>query len=347
VSSACQRLFGFGKVRIPMVSGRGLGHSGGTLDKLEAVPGFSPALNMKEALRLLEKNGNVMMGQTPDLAPADRLIYALRDATSTVESIPLIVSSIMSKKLAESLDGLVLDVKVGSGAFMETEARSRELAGVLMGVAKEQGLDVVTVLTRMDEPLGRMVGNHLEVEECADFLGGGPRERGLEEVVLELAAWMVHLAGRKKVAPGDAREECRKEIGKPEPMRIFRQMLEAQGGRMSEFEAQRASLRKSLKSYAFRAPAAGFVTRVEARALGVLAGTLGGGRAHKEDAVDALVGIECLRKEGDQVAAGETVAMVYYRNTGHESLIEPALRQAVQIGAAAPAARSWILGTLH
>ena len=191
VIAVAHRLFGKGKLRIPMVSGRGLAHTAGTLDKLEAVPGFNSSITVDRALRLLDENDFFMMGQTPELAPADRLIYALRDVTGTVENLSLIVASIMSKKCAESLDGLIFDVKTGTGAFMPTIESAREMAGTLLSVSKAQGLEAVALISRMDEPLGFKVGHHLEVEECADFLSGR-RDKGLNEVTIRLASWMIH-----------------------------------------------------------------------------------------------------------------------------------------------------------
>ncbi len=306
VHNVCRRLFGDGQVRIPMISGRGLDFTGGTLDKLEAVPGFTSDLEMETAMGLLDRNGFFMMGQTADLAPADRLLYALRDVTATVECVPLIVSSILSKKLAESLDGIVLDVKFGSGAFMPEFSRAQTLAHALTRVAREEKVASVALLTRMDEPLGFKVGHQLEIEECADFLAGEAREPGLQEVTLALAGQMVCLASRGKLSPEQGRAECEQELEKREVLTTFIQMFESQGGRWKEFKAQRYALggrpRVSLIS-----KHSGYLAKLDARSVGRLVRNLGGGRLTKESGIDLNVGVEIRRKVGDKVQAGESL----------------------------------------
>lgn len=342
VTAVCRRLFGEGSVRVPMVSGRGLGHTGGTLDKLEAVPGFSTGLSVPRALELLERHGYFMMGQTPELAPLDRLLYALRDSTSTVESIPLIVSSIMSKKLSENLDGLVFDVKVGSGAFMKTESLARELIGGLCEVGRRQGVRSTAVLTSMDEPLGWTAGNALEVEECWSYLRGEAREAGLHEVTLALGAAMVSLAGRGKLSLGDAKGECAAELETAGPAKLFAEMFEHQGGDWKAFIDGRESARAGLLRFEAKAGRSGYVAKLDALALGVLVGDLGGGRSRKEDVVDPEVGLRCLKKVGAAVQEGETIAVVYYRSPAQEKTIANAWAAATELSAAPVTPGAWV-----
>lgn len=306
VVATARRIFGPGKVKIPMISGRGLGFTGGTLDKLESVPGFSPSITETQALRLLEKSDYFMMGQTPDIAPADRLLYSLRDVTSTIESLPLIVSSIMSKKLAESLDGLVLDVKFGTGAFMKEKAKAVQLARALKAVAEANDVKCVALVTRMDEPLGRSVGNALEVEECAAFLKGTQIEEGLEEVTLALATQMLSLAGVK-----EASKECEMSLSSGEAWRVFIEMFEQQGGDWKKFE-ERAT-REDLITVEWKADRDGWISRFDALAVGRVVNELGGGRATKEDIIDSEVGLIAHCKVGDKISKGEVMATVHCR----------------------------------
>jgi pyrimidine-nucleoside phosphorylase len=306
VTAVSQKMGGPGKLKIPMISGRGLDFTGGTLDKLESVPGFSSNVALTEALPLLEKNGFFMLGQTQELAPADRLLYALRDVTSTVECKPLIVSSILAKKLAENLDGLVLDVKFGSGAFMKDLAAAKQLGLALAQTAVRAGVKAVSVLTRMDEPLGWKVGHQLEVEECADYLRGESREPGLHSVTLELAAQMLVLWSRGKLALTDAKHACESVLGTSEPFRLFVQMFESQGGRWAEFEANREKLKKR-RRVPVRASSQGYLAKVDSLAIARLVRALGGGRQSKETLVDLEVGVEMVKKVGDAVEKGEIV----------------------------------------
>jgi pyrimidine-nucleoside phosphorylase/thymidine phosphorylase len=347
VHAVCRRLFGE-SVKIPMVSGRGLGHSGGTLDKLESVPGFSPDLPMERAVQLLAEQGFVMMGQTQDIAPADRRLYALRDVTATVECVPLIVSSILSKKLAENLDGLILDVKVGAGAFMKTPAEARRLADALIAVAASHGVKVTAVLTRMEEPLGLCVGNQLEVEECADFLSGERRDSGLDEVCTALAVQMVATASRGTLSPSAALEACRRELDTGEPQAIFRQMLEAQGGRWADFLRLRQD-RPGLRVFEARAPRSGKLAAIDALAIGRLVHALGGGRSRKEDAIDYGVGVIFEKKCGDMVCGGDRIARVFYRRDDQVARIEHEWQAAVRVDPTASGGDrpSWILEVLH
>ncbi len=306
VSAVSQKLLGHGALKIPMISGRGLDFTGGTLDKLESVPGFSSNVELSEAMPLLEKNGFFMLGQTKELAPADRLLYALRDVTSTVECMPLIVSSILSKKLAENLDGLVLDVKFGSGAFMKDLGSAKRLGTALAQTAVRAGLKAVSVLTRMDEPLGWKVGHQLEVEECADYLRGTSREPGLHAVTLELAAQMLSLASRGSLNQEQAKDACESMLDTAEPFRLFVKMFESQGGRWAAFEAERGRLEKR-KRVSVRAASGGYLEVVDSLAIARLVRGLGGGRQSKESSVDLEVGVEIFKKSGDSVAQGDTV----------------------------------------
>lgn len=327
VNLVTEKHLGLGKVGIPMVSGRGLGHSGGTLDKLEAVPGFSPSVPIGTAMELIERNGFFMMGQTKDLAPADRLLYALRDVTGTVESIPLIVSSILSKKLAENLDGLVFDVKVGSGAFMKSKMAAKELAKNLVRVAKENKVKAIALLTNMDEPLGYAVGNLLEVEECVHYIEGRRRDSGLHEVVLALAAEMVSLSSNGKIPVVKAKKLCEAELKNPELLERFKLMFQAQGGSWEAFERVHKDMRERLPRANVVSQKSGVVQSFKTKEMGQLLIEMGGGRMTKDDKIDPLVGIEVFKKVGDSVKKGEPVLnLLFRREEQRTALIEKAGR---------------------
>ncbi len=319
VTAACERLYGKGQVKIPMISGRGLGHTGGTLDKLETVSGFSPRIELDKALPLLEKNGYFMMGQTKDLAPADRRLYALRDTTGTVESIPLIVSSIMSKKLSESLDGLVLDLKWGAGAFMDTAEKAKVLGKALVGVAKRCGVQAQGILTSMQEPMGWSVGHQLEVEECYRYLQGDNREEGMHAVVLALGSAMVQLAGRGKVSSAEARSACEEELKASGVNAIFREMFEAQGGDFNTWEKGVGKVASSTLVSVLESPATGYVERIQPRLLGEYLGALGGGRSKVDDKIDFSVGAILRKKVGDPVQKGEELMRVHASSQGKKA----------------------------
>jgi len=276
---------------VPQLSGRGLGHTGGTLDKLESIPGFRTALSPAETIGVLQTAGCVICAAGSGLAPADRRLYALRDVTGTVESIPLIASSIMSKKIAEGTSALVLDVKVGTGAFMQSADRARELAQTMVALGEEHGVRTRALLTTMDTPLGRAAGNAVEVEESVQALGGnGPPD--LMEVTLALATQMLTLAGID-ADPAAALADGR-------ALAVYRAMVIAQGGDPDAPLPQAAHVRAALP-----APADGWLTRLDALAVGTAAWRLGAGRARKEDAVSAAAGVICLAKPGDQVRKGQ------------------------------------------
>jgi len=314
---------------VPMMSGRGLGHTGGTLDKLESIPGFRTGLTLREARAQIEKLGCVMLGQTPEIAPADRKLYALRDVTGTVESIPLISASIMSKKLAEGLNGLVLDVKTGSGAFLPDPARAVELAGTMIGLGEARGCPTVALLTAMDRPLGRACGNALEMEEAIEGLrGDGPAD--LMEVTYALGAEMLVLAGLAP-SPAKARERLRQAVASGEALERFGLMVEAQGGNGAVVDDP-GILPQAQAVEVFRAPATGVVSAVEPRRIGRAITDLGGGRRAVEDTVDASVGFVITVKPGDAVRAGEPIASIFARDDAGVATGEAALREAIVIG---------------
>ena len=318
-------------VVVPMISGRGLGHTGGTLDKLEAIPGFQVHLPVERFREVLAQTGACMVGQTDRLAPADRRLYALRDVTATVESIPLIASSIMSKKLAEGIDALVLDVKVGSGAFMKRVEDAEKLARTLAGIGRGMGKRVVALLTGMDQPLGRAVGNALEVKEAVELLHDeGPSD--LREVTFELAAEMVVLAGRAETLDA-ARAQVRGVVGDGRAFLKLLQIVEAQGGDPDSL-ADHALLPAGKGTLEVRAPARGIVQAIDAEAIGLAAVALGAGRARIEDPVDHGVGLIVHRKIGDRVHAGEPLCTVHFGDMGREApeVVAARVSSAYQIG---------------
>jgi pyrimidine-nucleoside phosphorylase len=328
-------------VAIPMMSGRGLGHTGGTLDKLESIPGFTTALDSGRFREVLDSCGLVLAGQSETLVPADRKLYALRDATATVESIPLISSSIMSKKLAEDLDGLVLDVKVGSGAFMKTRARARELAETMVGIGKAYEVKTVALLTAMEEPLGNEVGNANEIAESIDVLRGeGPSD--LVEVTMALGIEMLSVAGIE-TNPDRARTmlEATRTSGKA--LEVFARVVEAQGGDPRVTEDPGLVLPKSPHRTDVAATEAGYLRGLDALKVGVAAMRLGAGRERKEDTIDPAVGITVLVKPGAQVEAGQAILRLSYR---HPARLEEALSVldgAIDIGDEEPESKPLIL----
>jgi thymidine phosphorylase len=286
---------------VPQLSGRGLGHTGGTLDKLESIPGFRSALSPSEVRTVLDEVGCVICAAGPRLAPADRKLYALRDVTGTVESIPLIASSIMSKKIAEGTDALVLDVKVGSGAFMPDLGRARELGETMVAIGAEHGVKTAAVLTRMDEPLGRAVGNGVEVEESVATLSGkGPDD--LVELTVALGVEMADLAGLELgESAASAASALRDALGDGRALNRFRAMVRAQTGDPD------APIPSAAHRSVIRAESPGFVGAMDARRIGIAAWRLGAGRSRLEDPVSPAAGVLCLRKPGERVEAGEPV----------------------------------------
>jgi pyrimidine-nucleoside phosphorylase len=315
-------------VAVPMMSGRGLGHTGGTLDKLESIPGFRTDLSLAEARRLLETLDCALIGQTNEIAPADRKMYALRDATGTVESIPLIAASIMSKKLAEGLTGLVLDVKRGSGAFLPELDRGLELARTMIELGADHGTPVVALLTAMDRPLGRACGNALEVEESILALRGeGPPD--LMSVTYALGAEMLVLAG-VAVDHDAARRRMEQAIGTGRAAEHFQKMIEAQGGNPAVVDDP-ALLPQAREVELYAAPRRGFVARVEPRAVGRGITALGGGRTTMEDTLDLSVGFMISVRPGDWVEHGEPMATIFARDRAGVEAGRSALRTAITI----------------
>jgi pyrimidine-nucleoside phosphorylase len=296
-------------VVVPMISGRGLGHTGGTLDKLESIPGFNVNLPTLEFRRALETCGCAMIGQTAEIAPADRKLYALRDVTGTVESPYLICASIMSKKLAEGIDALVLDVKTGSGAFMKSEKDAAFLAELMVETGERMGKEVVALITDMDQPLGCMIGNALEVVEVVEVLRSeGPED--LRQLCLELAGWMLHLGGvSDTVAAG--KEQSEKLIASGKAFDKFRQMVELQGGDPRTIDDP-GKLPKARHTMTVSSPKSGYLTTLQCEQVGAACVILGGGRERKEDAVDPAVGIVLHKKVGDVVSTGEPLATIHY-----------------------------------
>lgn len=295
-------------VVVPMMSGRGLGHTGGTLDKLESIPGFRTDLSLADATRLLERHGCALIGQTREIAPADRRLYALRDATATVESIPLISASIMSKKLAEGLTGLVLDVKCGSGAFLPEVDRGLLLAQTMIALGADYGCPVVALLTAMDRPLGRACGNALEVEEAIMALRGeGPPD--LMKVTYALGVEMLRLGGAA-TDRDDARRRMEVAISSGKAAQKFQEIIEAQGGDPRVVDDP-GILPQAAACELYLAPRDGVVAQVEPRAIGRGITQLGGGRSRVEDTVDASVGFVITARPGDIVRKGEPLATVF------------------------------------
>jgi len=301
-------------VSVPMISGRGLGHTGGTLDKLEAIPGYRVNLSLGEFRGVLKRVGFAMMGQTAEIAPADKKLYALRDATETVESIPLIVASIMSKKLAAGLGALVLDVKAGSGAFMRDEERARALARALVRTGNACGVHTEALLTDMSQPLGSAVGNAVEVMECVELLRGevNERTRPVLDLSIELAARMVALSGVEPSLEA-ARAKVNDALASGAALERFRLNVEAQGGdaRVCDDSARLRDL--TLTEVRVESEAAGFVNAIDAAEIGRAVASIGGGRAHMEDTIDPGVGFLAGAKTGDEVRAGEALGLLLCR----------------------------------
>jgi pyrimidine-nucleoside phosphorylase/thymidine phosphorylase len=296
-------------VVVPMISGRGLGHTGGTLDKLEAIPGFNVNLPVTQFRRVLETCGCAMIGQTAEIAPADRKLYALRDVTGTVESPYLICASIMSKKLAEGIDALVLDVKTGSGAFMKSEQDAAFLADLMVETGERMGKQVVALITDMDQPLGRMIGNALEVVEVVEILRGeGPED--LRELCLELAGWMLHLGGVSDTV-AEGKKQSDKLIASGRALDKFRRMVELQGGDPRTIDDPK-KLPRAQHTMTVSSPKNGYLGSLQCEKVGTACVILGGGRERKEDPVDPAVGIALHKKVGDAVSAGEPLATIYY-----------------------------------
>ena len=323
-------------VPVPMVSGRGLGHTGGTLDKLEAIPGFATDLPTDAFARIVRDVGVCMIGQTKDIAPADKRIYALRDVTATVECIPLIVASILSKKLAEGIDGLVLDVKVGRGAFMKDEASARALATALVQVGTRAGKHVVALLTDMSAPLGVAVGNANETREALEVLhGGGPSD--LVECTELLGAEMLVVGGQVR-SSDEGRARIRRAIERREGVPVMERMVKEQGGD-ARVVADPSRLAVAGVTVPIVAARDGFVAEVDALAVGLAAVAMGAGRTRADQAIDKAVGISVLAKPGAKVARGDELARLHVHDRAGAAPIEERVRGAFRIDDAAPPPR--------
>ncbi|AKC83413.1 pyrimidine-nucleoside phosphorylase [Verrucomicrobia bacterium IMCC26134] len=321
-------------VAVPMISGRGLGHTGGTLDKLESIPGFRIVVSLADYRALVARTGCALIGQTPELAPADKKLYALRDVTATVACRPLICASIMSKKLAEGIDALVLDVKFGGGAFMKTEAEARELAGMMVAIGNAMGKPTRALLTRMDEPLGHAVGNAVEIAESIDCLrGAGPAD--LMEVTLALGVEMLLLAGAARDEAG-ARAKLAAVIADGSALAKFREIVEAQGGDPRTVDQPEARLPAARFQRELRASQAGYVQSVAALDVALAALGLGAGRTRAEDSVDHAVGFTRLVKTGTLIRSGDTLAIIHANDEAKAEAAEATLRSAIVLGETPP-----------
>ena len=328
---------------VPMISGRGLGHTGGTLDKLSAISGYDVQPDLATFRKVVREVGCAVIGQTDDLAPADRRLYATRDVTATVESIPLIVSSILSKKVAEGLDGLVMDVKCGSGAFCDTEAMARDLAESLVAVANQAGLPTIALITDMDRVLGRNVGNALEVVEAVEYLKGeGTRDPRLHEVTMALAGEMVALGGLAPDAvAGRAKAEAALADGRA--AEVFARMVGALGGPDDFLEHSARYLGHASVIRPCHAERSGYVTGMDARQVGIAVVALGGGRSHADDAIDPSVGLTDVVDVGAAVRAGSLLCVVHAASDADADQASEIVQRAIRIEDGAPAERPTII----
>jgi pyrimidine-nucleoside phosphorylase len=321
------------------MSGRGLGHTGGTLDKLESIPGFRVELGGDELLRQVRELGLAIVGQTADLVPADKKLYALRDVTATVDIIPLIASSIMSKKIAGGADAIVLDVKVGDGAFMKTVSEARELAGTMVELGRRAGREVVCELTDMDQPLGHAVGNALEIAEVLDTLeGNGPPD--LVELVLGAAAHLLALSDLG-VDADEGRRRAEQALATGAARELYDRWIRAQGGDPDRAALPRAGVTRPVPS-----PVSGHVQAIATAATGVAALHLGAGRVRKEDAIDHAVGVVCLAKRGDRVEAGEPLAEVHACDEDQAARAVEEVAACYHLGDAEPERRPLVIDVL-
>lgn len=315
-------------IPVPMISGRGLGHTGGTLDKLEAIPGFEVERSEAEFKKQVRDIKVAIVGATGNVAPADKKIYALRDVTDTVDSIPLIAGSIMSKKIASGTDALVLDVKTGTGAFMKEEADAVKLANALVKIGKSVGMNCMALISDMNQPLGNMVGNALEIQESIAILKGeGPED--ITELVMTLGSQMVVLA-KKAATLAEARAKLEEVVANGSALEVFRQMIVAQGGDPRVIEDP-TLMPQAKYHFELPAPQAGYVTKMTADEIGIAAMLLGGGRQAKTDVIDYAVGIELHKKFGDAVAEGESLLTIH-SNTADVANIKELLYNNIEIG---------------
>jgi thymidine phosphorylase len=326
---------------VPMISGRGLGHTGGTLDKMGAIPGYRVQPDLETLRTVVKKVGCAIIGQTADLAPADQRIYAVRDVTATVESIPLICASILSKKIAAGLQGLVMDVKLGSGAFMESLKDATDLAETIVRIASGAGLPTAALLTDMNEVLGTTAGNAIEVQEAVDYLTGKTREHRLHEITKALVGQMLVL-GKLAATPeeGAAKAEAALDSGKAAEK--FAAMVAALGGPFDFLDRPEAYLAKAPLTVPFKAPRSGFIAAEKTRAIGLIVVDLGGGRRKTSDVVDMGVGLSGFLPIGTKVAAGDTLAVIHANCEADAAKAAAGLTEAIAIADAAPAANPLI-----
>jgi pyrimidine-nucleoside phosphorylase len=323
---------------VPMISGRGLGHTGGTLDKLESIPGYRVDLSLKEFRAVLDRAGFAMNGQTAEIAPADKKLYALRDATATVEAIPLIVASIISKKGAAGLDAMVIDVKTGSGAFMREPDRARALARALVTTGNRLGVRSQALITDMNQPLGRAVGNSLEVLECIELLRGEVNEgaRPVLDLSIELAARMIVLSGLESSVEA-ARLRVQEIHRSGAALECFRKNVEAQGGDPRVCDDPAATLPLTEKAIKVESPRSGFVVKVETEEIGHAIAEAGGGRVRMEDQIDLAVGFLAGVKIGNEIRSGDPIGLVYCEDADRGQLAAARIKAAYEIGDAPPA----------
>jgi len=326
-------------VAVPMITGRALGHTGGTLDKLESIPGFNARPSPAKIVEILSSAGAVIMGQTDDLAPADKRIYALRDVTSTVESIPLITASILSKKLAEGIDGLVMDVKTGSGAFMPTLKLATALARSIVDVCRAMKTKIVVLITDMEQPLGRAIGNALEIRECIEFLNGRTPE-DLETVTIALAAHMIRLGGQAR-SINHASKLAYEAVSRGEAARRFRQIISAQGGDERVMDNPDL-LPRAAQIQDFRAKANGFLVRCDAKLLGLASNTLGAGRNRVEERIDPAVGLYLEKKLSDRVVKGDVLCRIHWNDEHRLASALPLIESAFEVKTSRPKGRPLI-----
>lgn len=334
-------------VYVPMISGRGLGHTGGTLDKLESIPGFNTQQSLEKFIELTKKIGTCFIGQTKDICPADKKIYALRDVTATIESLPLICASIMSKKIAEGIDGLVLDVKYGSGAFMKDSKKAHELAMALMAIGKGYGKKVVSLLTSMDQPLGRFSGNSLEVFECLEIMknkkfispDGIDLYEDTRELSLQLSAHMIFMAG-KTSSLFDAYVLAKNTLESGQALKKFEEMCAIQGGNLSALPVAKQQLTVTAES-------AGFLSYYNVEKIGLAGIVLRAGRKKTDDLLNLVAGIEFHKKLGDPVRVGETIYTIHGDEPEHFESAKKMLVNSFEISLQKPAAHVLIKETLQ
>jgi pyrimidine-nucleoside phosphorylase len=328
-----------GGLIVPMISGRGLGHTGGTLDKLESISGFNVNLSLAQFREALAKCGCGLIGQTEEIAPADKKIYALRDVTGTVDNPFLICASIMSKKLAEGIDALVLDVKTGSGAFMKKNSDAEYLAGLMVETGKRMGKKIVALITDMDQPLGRTAGNAMEIAECIEVLGGGgPAD--LRELCIELSGWMFFL-GEKSASVAEGRKLADQMITSGRARDKFREIISQQSGDARVVDEPRR-LPQARSKLDVTSGTVGFITAIDCERLGIACGVLGGGREKKEDTIDPAVGLEFHCRLGDKIERGARLATLHYNSDVRLAEARQLVESSYKVAGQSPAPRPLI-----